>query len=71
MESNFSILAWETHEHNEKATKYDTGKWAPRLVGVQYATGEQWRNSSIKSEEAGLMWKYWSVVDMSGGKSKV
>ena len=24
----------------------------PRLVGVQYATGEEWRNSSIKNEEA-------------------
>ena len=43
----------------------------PRLVGVQYATGEQWRNSSIKNEEAGLIWKRWSVVDMSGDKSKV
>jgi len=25
----------------------------PRLVGVQYATGEEWRNSSRKNEEAG------------------
>ena len=24
----------------------------PRLVGAQYATGDQWRNSSRKSEEA-------------------
>ena len=24
----------------------------PRLVGVQYATGEEWRNSSKKNEEA-------------------
>ena len=43
----------------------------PRLVGNQYATGKQWRNNSIKNEEARLIWKYCSVVDMSGGKSKV
>ena len=24
----------------------------PRLVGVQYATGDQWRNSSRSNEEA-------------------
>ena len=24
----------------------------PRLVGAQYATGDQWRNSSRKNEEA-------------------
>ena len=24
----------------------------PRLVGAQYATGEEWRNSSRKNEEA-------------------
>ena len=23
----------------------------PRLVGAQYATGEEWRNDSIKNEE--------------------
>ena len=23
----------------------------PRLVGAQYATGDQWRNNSIKNEE--------------------
>ena len=26
----------------------------PRSVGAQYATGEEWRNSSRKSEEAEL-----------------
>jgi len=30
---------------------------SPRLVGVQYATGEEWRNSSRKNEEAGPQWK--------------
>ena len=46
----------------------------PRLEGVQYATGEEWRaitNSSRKNEVAGPKRKQHSVVDMSGGESKV
>ena len=39
----------------------------PRSVGVQYATGEEWRNSSRKNEEAGPKWKRHSVVDVSAG----
>ena len=29
----------------------------PRLVGAQYATGEEWRNSSGKNEETEPKWK--------------
>ena len=43
----------------------------PRSVGAQYATGEEWRNSSRKNEEAGLKQKRHSVVDVSGGESKI
>ena len=43
----------------------------PRLVGAQYATGEEWRNSSKKNEEAELNRKRHTVVDVSGGESKV
>ena len=42
-----------------------------RLVGAQYATAEEWRNSSRKNEEAEPKWKGHSVVDVSGGESKV
>ena len=35
-----------------------------RLVGAQYATGEEWRNNSIKNEEMEPKWKQLSVVDM-------
>ena len=35
-----------------------------RLVGAQYATGEEWRNNSIKNEEMESKWKQLSVVDM-------
>ena len=43
----------------------------PRLVGAQYATGEEWRNNSRKNEETEPKRKQHPVVDMSGGESKV
>ena len=43
----------------------------PRLVGVQYATVEEQRNSSRKNEEARPKQKWHSVVDVFGGESKV
>ena len=43
----------------------------PRSVGVQYATREEQRNSSRKNEAAGLRQKWRSVVDVTGGESKV
>ena len=46
----------------------------PRLEGIQCATGEEKRaimNSSRKNEVAGPKQKQCSVVDMSGGESKV
>ena len=46
----------------------------PRWAGVQYATGEEQREitkSSRKNKAAGSKWKWCSVVDVSGGESKV
>ena len=43
----------------------------PRLLGAQYATREEQRNSSRRNEEADPEQKQCSVVDMSGGESKV
>ena len=42
----------------------------PRLVGVQYVTGEEWGNSSRKNEEAEPKQKRCPVVDVSGDESK-
>ena len=42
----------------------------PRSVGVQYFTGEEWRNSSRRNEEADPKQKQCPTVDMSGGESK-
>ena len=46
----------------------------PRLEGVQYATGEEWRavtNNCRKNEEAEPKRKRLSVVNVSGGEIKV
>ena len=42
----------------------------PRSVGAQYATGDQWRNNSIKNEEMEPKQKQRSVVDVTGDRSK-
>ena len=41
----------------------------PRPVGAQYATGDQWRNSSKKNEEMEPKQKQHPVVDMTGDGS--
>ena len=43
----------------------------PRLVGAQYATGDQWRNSSRKNEETEPKQKQPPVVELPGDGSKV
>ena len=43
----------------------------PRSVDAQYATGEEWRNSSRKNEETELKQKQYPVVDVTGDRSKV
>ena len=41
-----------------------------RLVGAQYITGAEWRNSSRRSEEAEPKWKRHPLVNVSGGESQ-
>ena len=43
----------------------------PRSVGVQYATGDQWRNNFRKKEEMEPKQKRYPVVDMTDDGSKV
>ena len=42
-----------------------------RLVGAQYATGDQWRNNCRKNEETEPKQKQYPVVDVTGDGSKV
>ena len=43
----------------------------PRLIGAQYAPGDQWRNNSKKNEETEPKQKQHPVVDVTGDGSKV
>ena len=43
----------------------------PRLVGAQYATGNQWRTNSRKNEGTKPNQKHHAVVDVTGDRSKV
>ena len=43
----------------------------PRLVGAQYAAGDQWRNNSRKNEETEPKQKQHPAVDVTGDGSKV
>ena len=82
-----SDKTWSTGEGNGKALQYSylenpingmkmqkdrtLKNELPRLVGAQYATGEQWRNNSRKNEETEPKPKQHPVVDVSGDGSKV
>ena len=70
MANNFSIL-----ENTMKSMKRQKDKTLkdelPRSVGAQYATGEEWRCSSRKNEEAEPKTKQCPAVDVTGDGSKV
>ena len=42
-----------------------------RSVGIQYATGDQWRNNSRKNEGMDPKHKQYPTVDVTGDRSKV
>ena len=42
-----------------------------RLVGAQYATGDEWRNNSRKNEEMETKQKQYTLVDVTGNGSSV
>ena len=78
---------WSTGEGNDKPLQYSclenpmnnmkrqNGRRLkgelPRSVGVQYATGDQWRNNSRKNEGMEPKQKQYPVVDVTGDRSKV
>ena len=78
---------WSTGEGNGKPLQYSCSEnpmnsmrrqndrilkeKLPRSVGAQYATGDQWRNNSRKSEAMEPKQKQHPVVDGTGDRSKV
>ena len=81
-----SVNMWSTGEGNVKPLQYSSLEnpmnsmkrqkdvtlkdELPRLVGAQYATGDQWRNNSRKKEGMEPKQKH-PVVDGTGSRSKV
>ena len=62
----------ENPMNSMKGQKYRTLKdELPRLVGAQYATGDQWRNNSQKNKKMEPKQTQHSVVDVTGDESKV
>ena len=61
----------ENPMNNIKRQKDVTLKELPRLVGAQYATGDQWRNNSRKNEGMEPKQKQYTAVDVTGDRSKV
>ena len=78
---------WSTGERNDKPLQYSCLEnpmnsmkrqkdrtlkdELPRLVGAQYANGDQWRNNSKKNEETEPNQKQHPVMDVTGDRSKV
>ena len=68
-EPNFCILSCSNSVKGKKiGQKKDE---LPRMVGVQYATGDQWGNNSRKNEVMEPKQKQHPVVDVTGDSSKV
>ena len=68
MANHFSILALNRMKRQKDGTLEEE---FPRSVGVQYATGDHWRNISRKNKETEPKQKQHSVVDVTGDGSKV
>ena len=78
---------WPTREGNDKPLQYfclenpmnSMKRQNDRILkgelpgseGVQYATGDQWRNNSRKNERMAPKQKQYPVVDVTGDRSKI
>ena len=68
-EGNGKSLQYSCLENHMNSMKRQKDRILPRSVVAQYATGDQWRNSSRKNE--GMESKQHPVVDGTGDRSKV
>ena len=82
-----SDKTWSTGEGNDKPVQYSCLEnpmnsmkrqkdrtlkdELPKLIGVQYATGDQWRNNSRKNGGMEPKQKQHPAVDVTGDESKV
>ena len=71
MANHFSILALKPMNSIKRQKDRTLKEELPRLVGAQYAPGDQWRNNSRKNEGMEPKQKQCQVVDMTSDRSKV
>ena len=62
LENPMNSMKWQ----NDRILKEEL----PRSVGAKHATGDQWRNNSRKNEGMELTQKQYTVVDVTGDRSK-
>ena len=74
-EGNGKTLQYSCLENPMKSMKRQNNRTLkeelPRSVGVQYATGDQWRNNFRKNEGMEPKQKQYPAVDVTGNRSKV
>ena len=71
MVNHFSILALRTMNSMKRQNYRILKEELPRSVGAQYATGDQWWNSSRKNEWMEPKQKQYPAVDVTGDRSKI
>ena len=64
------FLPWGPHEQYERQNDRILKEELPRSVGAQYATGDQWRNNSRKTEGMEPKQKQYPAVDVTGDEVK-
>ena len=65
------FLPWEPMNSMKRQKNRTLKGELPRLVGVQYTTGDRWRNNSRKNEEMEPKQKQHPVVGVTGDGNKV
>ena len=74
-EGNGKTLQYSCHENPMNSMKRQNNSLLkeelPRSLGAQYATGDQWRNSSRKNEGMEPKQKQYPAVDVTGDRSEV
>ena len=71
MANHFSILGLRTMNRMKRQKDRTLKDELHRLLGVQYATGEVWRNNSRKNEEMESKQQHHPVVDVTSDGGKV
>ena len=65
------FLLWQLMNSMKRQNGRILKEELPRSVGLQYATGDQWRNNSRKNEGMEQKQKQYPAVDVTGDRSKV